>query len=216
MPFSFFFFFFANVFSPSNVSTPYAYDYIASRARCKVVSCSTRSRDRERERERSTRSRRRKGKGLWKCVRYVEVREGRFSKWRASGEGVGGRSRIHECARTELHEFQPQSRRLISWHCLAPCTRSTVYQRRGSPSCIRRGNKGNTIGGEFRVTLRSFYFIVQRIDRSFSIPVFPLLKFDKKFESADRDCCYYYRFNFVSRFRLLRYSTRNFCIEIDG
>lgn len=52
-----FFFFFANVFSPSNVSTPYAYDYIASRARCKVVSCSTRSRDRERERERSTRRR---------------------------------------------------------------------------------------------------------------------------------------------------------------
>lgn len=79
----------------------------------------TRSREREREINSEARiSRRRKGKGLWKCVRYVEVGEGRFSKWRASGEGVGGRSRIHECARTELHEFQPQSRRLISWHCL--------------------------------------------------------------------------------------------------
>lgn len=157
----------------------------------------TRSREREREINSEARiSRRRKGKGLWKCVRYVEVGEGRFSKWRASGEGVGGRSRIHECARTELHEFQPQSRRLISWHCLAPCTRSTVYQRRGSPSCIRQGNKGNTIGGEFRVTLRPFYFIVQRIDRSFSIPVFPLLKFDKKFESADRDCWLLLSFQF--------------------
>lgn len=72
-----FFFFFANVFSPSNVSTPYAYDYIASRARCKVVSCSTRSRDRERERDQLGGEDQSKEEG----ERVVKVREIRRS-WR--------------------------------------------------------------------------------------------------------------------------------------
>lgn len=82
VPFSFFFFFFANVFSPSNVSPVCIRLHALHRVPCSSRnsrSCSTRSRDRKRKRERSTRRRGSiEGEGEEGVVKVREIRR----RWR--------------------------------------------------------------------------------------------------------------------------------------